>query len=80
MRIRELQRAWEFRLHDAEQTALREPALIGVGPVKFLAHFLVRPAASDEESDMAAIRIPIPKDVMRLTFTQYPHMLLQLCA
>jgi hypothetical protein len=49
-RIRGLQRAWESRLHDAEQTALREPALIGVGPVEFLAHVLVRPAASNEES------------------------------
>ena len=29
---------------------LREPALIGVGPVEFLAHLLVRPAANDEES------------------------------
>jgi hypothetical protein len=29
---------------------LREPALIGVGPVEFLAHVLVRPAANDEES------------------------------
>jgi hypothetical protein len=50
VRIRELQRAWETRSHDAEQTVLREPALIGVGPVEFLAHVLVRPAASNEES------------------------------
>ena len=49
-RIRDLQRAWETRSHDAEQTVLREPALIGVGPVEFLAHVLVRPAANDEES------------------------------
>ena len=49
-RIRDLQRAWEARSQDAEQTVLREPALIGVGPVEFLAHVLVRPAASDEES------------------------------
>jgi hypothetical protein len=49
-RIRDLQRAWEMRLHDSEQTVLREPALIGVGPVEFLAHVLVRPAASNEES------------------------------
>jgi SNF2 family DNA or RNA helicase len=49
-RIRDLQRAWETRSHDAEQTILREPALIGVGPVKFLAHVLVRPAANNEES------------------------------
>jgi superfamily II DNA or RNA helicase/DNA-binding XRE family transcriptional regulator len=49
-RIRDLQRAWEMRSQDAEQTVLREPALIGVGPVEFLAHVLVRPAASDEES------------------------------
>jgi hypothetical protein len=49
-RIRDLQRAWEARSHDAEQTVLREPALIGVGPVEFLAHVLVRPAANDEES------------------------------
>lgn len=49
-RIRDLQRAWEMRSQDAEQTVLREPALIGVGPVAFLAHVLVRPAASDEES------------------------------
>ncbi|HRZ91427.1 MAG TPA: DUF3883 domain-containing protein, partial [Candidatus Paceibacterota bacterium] len=44
------QRAWERRAQDAEQTVLREPALIGVGPVEFLAHLLARPAASDEES------------------------------
>lgn len=49
-RIRDLQRAWEARSQDAEQTVLREPALIGVGPVEFLAHVLVRPAANDEES------------------------------
>lgn len=49
-RIRDLQRAWEARSQDAEQTVLREPALIGVGPVAFLAHVLVRPAANDEES------------------------------
>jgi hypothetical protein len=49
-RIRELQRAWESRARDAEQTVLREPALIGVGPVEFLAHVLARPAANDEES------------------------------
>lgn len=49
-RIRDLQRAWESRAHDAEQTVLREPALIGVGPVEFMAHVLVRPAANDEES------------------------------
>lgn len=49
-RIRDLQRAWETRAQDAEQTVLREPALIGVGPVEFLAHVLVRPAANDEES------------------------------
>ncbi|MGD0261581.1 MAG: helicase-related protein [Verrucomicrobiota bacterium] len=49
-RIRDLQRAWERRSQDAEQTVLREPALIGVGPVDFLAHVLVRPAANDEES------------------------------
>ena len=49
-RIRDLQRAWETRSQDAEQTVLREPALIGVGPVEFLAHVLVRPAANDEES------------------------------
>jgi len=49
-RIRDLQRAWEMRLHDSEQTVLREPALVGVGPVEFLAHVLVRPAASNEES------------------------------
>lgn len=49
-RIRDLQRAWEMRSRDAEQTVLREPALIGVGPVEFLAHVLVRPAANDEES------------------------------
>ncbi|MBP7275758.1 MAG: DUF3883 domain-containing protein, partial [Kiritimatiellae bacterium] len=49
-RIRDLQRAWERRAQDAEQTVLREPALIGVGPVEFLAHLLARPAASDEES------------------------------
>jgi hypothetical protein len=49
-RIRDLQRAWESRSQDAEQTVLREPALIGVGPVEFLAHVLVRPAANDEES------------------------------
>jgi len=49
-RIRDLQQAWEARSQDAEQTVLREPALIGVGPVEFLAHVLVRPAASDEES------------------------------
>jgi hypothetical protein len=49
-RIRDLQRAWEARSHDAEQTVLREPALIGVGPVEFLAHVLARPAANDEES------------------------------
>jgi hypothetical protein len=49
-RIRELQRAWESRAHNAEQTVLREPALIGVGPVEFLAHVLARPAANDEES------------------------------
>ena len=49
-RIRDLQRAWEARSHDAEQAVLREPALIGVGPVEFLAHLLVRPAANDEES------------------------------
>ncbi|MCI0541150.1 MAG: DUF3883 domain-containing protein, partial [Verrucomicrobiales bacterium] len=49
-RIRDLQRAWGMRSHDAEQTVLREPALIGVGPVEFLAHVLVRPAASNEES------------------------------
>jgi superfamily II DNA or RNA helicase len=49
-RIRDLQRAWEARSQDAEQTVLREPALIGVGPVEFLAHMLVRPAANDEES------------------------------
>ena len=29
---------------------LREPALIGVGPVEFLAHVLARPATNDEES------------------------------
>jgi hypothetical protein len=45
-----LQRAWESRLHESEETALREPALIGVGPVNFLAHVLVRPAANNEES------------------------------
>ena len=50
VRIRDLQRAWESRSQDAEQTVLREPALIGVGPVAFLAHVLVRPAANDEES------------------------------
>ena len=49
-RIRDLQRAWAARSQDAEQTVLREPALIGVGPVEFLAHVLVRPAANDEES------------------------------
>lgn len=49
-RIRDLQRAWEMRSQDAEQTVLREPALIGVGPVEFLAHVLVRPAANNEES------------------------------
>jgi len=49
-RIRDLQRAWSARSQDAEQTVLREPALIGVGPVEFLAHVLVRPAANDEES------------------------------
>ena len=49
-RIRDLQRAWEARSQNAEQTVLREPALIGVGPVEFLAHVLVRPAASDEQS------------------------------
>ena len=49
-RIRDLQLAWEARSHDAEQTVLREPALIGVGPVTFLAHVLVRPAANNEES------------------------------
>jgi len=49
-RIRDLQRAWEMRSQDAEKTVLREPALIGVGPVEFLAHVLVRPAANDEES------------------------------
>lgn len=49
-RIKEAQRQWEKRLEEAEQTILREPALIGVGPVKFLAHILVRPASSDEDS------------------------------
>lgn len=49
-RIKTLQDAWKFRLHDAEQTVLREPALVGVGPVEFIAHVLVRPAATDEES------------------------------
>ena len=49
-RIKDLQRAWEMRSQDAEQTVLHEPALIGVGPVEFLAHMLVRPAASNEES------------------------------
>lgn len=49
-RIRDLQRAWEVRSQDAEKAVLREPALIGVGPVEFLAHLLVRPAATDEES------------------------------
>jgi superfamily II DNA or RNA helicase len=49
-RIRDLQRAWETRSDDAEQTVLREPSLIGVGPVEFLAHVLVRPAANNEES------------------------------
>jgi len=49
-RIRDLQRAWEMRSQDAEKTVLREPALIGVGPVECLAHVLVRPAANDEES------------------------------
>ncbi len=49
-RIRELQRAWASRAQDAEQTVLREPALIGVGPVEFLAHVLARPATNDEES------------------------------
>jgi hypothetical protein len=49
-RIRDLQRAWEMRSQDAERAVLHEPGLIGVGPVEFLAHVLVRPAASDEES------------------------------
>ncbi len=49
-RIRDLQRAWEMRSQDAEKAVIREPALIGVGPVNFLAHLLIRPAASDEES------------------------------
>lgn len=49
-RIRDLQRAGEMRLQNAEEAILREPALIGVGPVEFLAHVLVRPASSDEES------------------------------
>jgi SNF2 family DNA or RNA helicase/DNA-binding XRE family transcriptional regulator len=49
-RIKDLQRAWEKRSQDAETTILREPALIGVGQLEFLAHVLVRPAAGDEES------------------------------
>ena len=49
-RIRDLQRDLELRSQNAEQTVLREPALIGVGPTEFLAHVLARPAASDEES------------------------------
>lgn len=51
-RIRELQRAWESRLEEAEQTILREPGLIGVGPVEFLAHVLVRPAGGEQEAAM----------------------------
>jgi superfamily II DNA or RNA helicase len=49
-RIREQQRAWESRFKEAEQTILREPALIGVGPVEFIAHVLVRPAGEGESS------------------------------
>lgn len=63
-RIKDAQRQWEQRLEDSEQTILREPALVGVGPVEFLAHVLVRPASSDEESlkydqqvEMAAMAI-----------------------
>ena len=40
-RIKDLQRAWEMRSQDTEQIVLHEPALIGVGPVEFLAHVLV---------------------------------------
>lgn len=49
-RIREQQRAWEARFKEAEETILREPALIGVGPVEFIAHVLVRPAGEGESS------------------------------
>lgn len=49
-RIKALQQAWDARLREGEQTLLSEPALVGVGPVEFLAHVLVRPASSDEES------------------------------
>lgn len=49
-RIRDQQRAWEARFREAEATILREPALIGVGPVEFIAHVLVRPAGDGESS------------------------------
>jgi len=48
--IREQQLAWEARFREAEETILREPALIGVGPVEFIAHVLVRPAGEGESS------------------------------
>ena len=38
----------EYALHGLSMST--EPALIGVGPVDFLAHVLARPAANDEES------------------------------
>ena len=58
---------------DAEQTVLREPALIGVGPVDFLAHVLVR----DLDGNGRLGRLLKPQDTLaRLTGDQFGLLLL----